>query len=138
MRTWVSRLALALAALGWISASCPLPAAAAGAKKPELPAGGNTIGGPGRVTIAPGGETLLLRQTAATPFDLCLTLVHVGPKGTALLGIVRDPSSTYNGSQVDNRGDAVTVCRAASNEVSITCTSPGPPCVALWRVDQPR
>lgn len=126
-----SRLALACFAL-----LSSLPSAASAKGKPELLAGGNTIAGPGRVTIDPGSQTLVLRQSDTTPFDLCLTVVHAGKPGTSLLGVVRDPGSVYNGSSVDRPGDAVTVCRAASNEVEISCTSAGPPCVGLWRVDK--
>lgn len=124
------RIGLAVA----LGSSLPLAAFAKG--KPELPAGGNTIAGPGRVTIEPGGQTLVLRQSDTTPFDLCVTVVHAGKPGTSLLGVVRDPGSVYNGSSVSQPGDAVTVCRAASNEVEISCTSAGPPCVGLWRVDK--
>lgn len=130
-----SLLALGMTSLAWLAAA--EPASAAG-KKPTLLATGNTIAGPGRVTIDPGGETIVLRQSDQTPLDLCVTLVHVGPPGTLLSAQVTDPGSVTNSSAVDRPGDAVSVCRAASSKVNIVCVSPGPPCAGLWRVDQPR
>jgi hypothetical protein len=125
---------LALASTSVVAAG---PVLAQG-KKATLLATGNTIAGPGRVTIDPGGQTLVLRQSDQTPLDLCVTAVHVGPPGTVVSAQVKDPGSVANSSSVERPGDAVSVCRAASNEVTILCISPGSPCAALWRVDQPR
>jgi len=130
-----SLLALGMTSIVWLAAA--EPASAAG-KKTTLLATGNTIAGPGRVTIDPEGQTLVLRQSDQTPLDLCVTLVHVGPPGTTLSAQVMDPGNFVNSSAVERPGDAVSVCRAASNEVTIVCISPGPPCAGLWRVDQTR
>jgi hypothetical protein len=108
------------------------------AKKPELLPTGNTLAGPGLVTVGPDTPTLVLRHSSSTPLDLCVTVVHVGPAGTIVGGIVRDPGMTANSSSVSIPGDAVTVCRNASDSVLIQCVTDGPLCKALWRVDQPR
>lgn len=128
-------LGLVLASLCGLAAA---GAASAASKKPTLSAGANTIAGPGRVTLAPGADTLVLRQSDATPFDLCVTVVHVGPPGTTITAAVVDPGSVANSSGVERPGDAVSVCRAASNAVRVFCISSGPSCAALWRVDQTR
>lgn len=135
MLPYCPRLLLGLASIASLVLSTPV---AAIGKKPELPAGGNTIAGPGRVTIDPSSQTTVLLQSASTPFDLCVTVVNVGPPGTTVGAFVKDPGSVTNGLQAFTPGDAVSACRAASNEVFITCTSAGPPCAALWRVDQSR
>jgi hypothetical protein len=123
--------------LGIIAVLGALPSEVS-AKKPELLPTGNTIAGPGLVTVGPDTPTLVLRQSSSTPLDLCVTLVHVGPAGTTVGGVVRDPGMVTNSSSVSTPGDAVTVCRNASDNVLIQCVSPGPLCKALWRVDQPR
>src|SRR5512144_232669 len=126
------RLLVLLAALGLANGLPP----AASAKKPELLPTGNTIAGPGLVTIEPGANTLVLRQSATDPLNMCITIVHVGPAGTTVGGFVRDPGMVTNGSDGSNPGDAVTACRAGSNNAFVQCTSGGPACKALWRVDK--
>jgi|GEM_PF-4517815 len=108
----------------------------ASAKKPELLPTGRTIAGPGLVTVAPGANTLVLRQSSTDPLNMCITVVHVGPPGTTVGGFVRDPGMVTNGSDVSIPGDAVTACRPGSDNAYVQCTSDGPACKALWRVDQ--
>jgi hypothetical protein len=133
----VARTSLVLAFASLSALSSPVTAGAAG-KKPTLSAGANTIAGPGRVTVEAEGEVRVLLQSPQTPLDLCLTVVNVGPAGTAISGAVKDPGSVVNTSDAAPPGDAASVCRAASNEVSVRCLNPGATCSALWRVDQPR
>jgi hypothetical protein len=112
-----------------------LGAPALAGKSDLLPAG-NTIGGPGVATIDPGADVLVFRQSDATPLNLCATIVQLGAPSTEVLASVVEPGSTYNASSVRTKGDAVTVCRNGSNQVRISCTSPGPSCKARWRVDR--
>lgn len=127
------RTALVLLAAAALANALPTGASA---KKPELLPTGNTIAGPGLVTVEPGSNTLVLRQSATDPLNMCITVVHVGPSGTTVGGFVRDPGMVTNGSDVSTPGDAVTACRAGSHNAFVQCTSGGPACKALWRVDK--
>ena len=128
----MTRALIVMAALA-LSAS---PAAAQTIKSLQFGAGGNTIAGPGARTVPDAATEVVLLLPAATPLDLCATVVNLS-KGGAVVGIqVFDPGMV-SASNNAAAGEAATACRKASNQVKVSCAG-AEQCQLLWRVDQSR
>ncbi len=106
-----------------VAASAP----AGAAKKGDLLPGGNTLAGPGRLTLDDGQNVWLVFGATA---DLCATVANTGRSGLVDLAI-------KTGGVVNSRtigpGETLGVCKAGADKVEVTCT--GGSCTLLWRVD---
>lgn len=102
-----------------------LASGSANAAKPkDLQATGNTIGGPGVVTLD-SGDGVTVFDFLGTSQDICVTvLVTKGSVNVQTGGFSRGISS----------GQSQTNCVDAPSAVSISCNSTKP-CEAAWRVD---
>ena len=117
-------LSLALASLLAVGTAAPAFAAKGG----DMPAGGNTIAGPGSTTIAVGDTVTILN--GLNNEDICVTVANTG-KEPLRLDLI-DAGATSVTLAI---GATTTLC-GQTDSVDLVCTGIKSSCTATWRADK--
>ena len=102
-------------------------AAAKGNKGGTLTVGGNTIAGPGNVSM---GSGITVAVVDGIDEDICTTLVNSSKASSVLLELVGEGTDSVVVAAGATRG----FCMDNTDTVQITCQGPDS-CSAGWRVD---
>ena len=81
--------------------------------------GGNTIAGPGRVTVANGEVSVVVSGLAAT--DSCVTLQNRRTKGMAAAQVTITDDVAATTSVTVNQRQTLSICMTNAESVAVTC-----------------
>lgn len=99
---------------------------------PALTAGGRTIAGPGKTTIAANvAETVYVH--AATNTDACATVTNLSRADAVRITLVGPAASTVTLDLAV--GATSTLCHGGVVRMDLTCLAQTASCSAQWRVD---
>ncbi len=94
--------------------------------------GGNTIAGPGKLSLANAQAAVLVSGLDGT--DTCATVQNNRKKGLSAAQVTITDDVAATTSVTVNQRQTLSICMAAAVSVSVTCMGPGS-CPVEYRID---